>query len=232
MELRLNLPVLHASQVSDYLFTNREIEIKRSRFICSLARVEDADAARAAVAHARARFPDARHHCNAFVISREDSLPLLHSSDDGEPAGTAGKPMLDILTGLELIDVIAVVTRYFGGTLLGTGGLVRAYSESVREGLEGIEVMARHFLTRWQTTLPHHEAGRFMAEWASLGWQHTSHYEADGVHIEVYTNADLTQFIASRSSGTLRAEQHGQGYVEETVGAIEGGKVEYYPKSH
>lgn len=231
MELLPKLPLLQVGQAEHYSFGNREIEVKRSRFICSLARVGDAETARSALAHARATFPDARHHCNAYVISRAEALPLLHSSDDGEPAGTASKPMLDILTGLELVDVIAVVTRYFGGTLLGTGGLVRAYSDSVREGLEGVEVMARRSLARWHTTLPHHEAGRFMAEWSALGWQYSSTYEADGVSLEVYTNTNLAQFLASRSAGMLAAQPAGHGYVEETVGVIHGGKIEYYPQA-
>ena len=112
-----------------------EIEVRRSRFIATLARTDDEDGARALVAEVRAAHPQARHHCSAWVIAPPDANLAMHSNDDGEPAGTAGTPMLDVLRGSGLVDVAVVVTRYFGGILLGTGGLVRAYSSAVSEAL-------------------------------------------------------------------------------------------------
>ena len=113
-----------------------EIEVRRSRFITRLARVDDEDAARAVIASVRAAYPDARHHCLAFIVDVPDAQPVERSSDDGEPAGTAGMPMLEVLRGAGVSNVVAVVTRYFGGVLLGTGGLVRAYSDAVASSLE------------------------------------------------------------------------------------------------
>lgn len=112
-----------------------ETEVRRSRFLTTLARADDEDAARAVVADARRQWPDARHHCTAFVIETPDARPVERSSDDGEPAGTAGMPMLEVLRGSGVTNAVAVVTRYFGGVLLGTGGLVRAYSDAVATAL-------------------------------------------------------------------------------------------------
>lgn len=114
-----------------------QLEVKRSRFLARVARVDDEDAARAVIAGARATYPDARHHCSAFIVEVPGAQPVERSSDDGEPSGTAGTPMLEVLRGAELTQVVAVVTRYFGGTLLGTGGLARAYAGAVAAALEG-----------------------------------------------------------------------------------------------
>ena len=109
----------------------REITVERSRFIATIAHVESEAEAAEFVASKKAEYHDARHNCWAYVL--KDGLSRF--SDDGEPHGTAGKPMLDVLCGSELVDVCVVVTRYFGGVLLGTGGLVRAYSSAVKTAL-------------------------------------------------------------------------------------------------
>ena len=106
-----------------------ELEVKRSRFVCDVAPVASEDAARTVIEHVRAARRDARHHCTAFVLGPDGATQ--RSNDDGEPSGTAGAPMLDVLRGRGLTNVVAVVTRWFGGTLLGTGGLIRAYGEAV-----------------------------------------------------------------------------------------------------
>lgn len=108
---------------------NTEIEISRSRFLTRLERVDSEEAARAVIADVRAEHPRARHHCSAFVLGADGRVQ--RSNDDGEPGGTAGAPMLDALVSAGLSDVVAVVTRYFGGVLLGAGGLTRAYRSSV-----------------------------------------------------------------------------------------------------
>lgn len=110
-----------------------ELEIKRSRFLTRLRRVETEEAARAVVEDRRSAHFDARHHCSAFVLGPDGRT--ARSSDDGEPAGTAGVPMLQVLQKNGLTDVVAVVTRYFGGIKLGAGGLVRAYSDAVAAGI-------------------------------------------------------------------------------------------------
>lgn len=106
------------------------VEEKRSVFECWLRPVPDEAAARAVIEQARSTHWDARHHCSAFVLGPD--CAVRRSNDDGEPAGTAGAPMLEALVHAGLTDVVAVVTRWFGGTLLGTGGLARAYGDAVR----------------------------------------------------------------------------------------------------
>ena len=113
-----------------------EIEVRRSRFRTRLARVDSEDEARAVIADVRSTYPDARHHCSAFVVEVPGARPIERSSDDGEPSGTAGMPMLAVLRGAEASQVVAIVTRWFGGVLLGTGGLVRAYSDAVTAALD------------------------------------------------------------------------------------------------
>ena len=112
-----------------------EIEVLNSRFIASAEPVFSVEEARAFVARIRDEFPDATHHVPAFVVGHGASV-TAHCGDDGEPAGTAGRPALAVLQGSDLGDVAVVVTRYFGGRKLGTGGLVRAYGDAVRAVLE------------------------------------------------------------------------------------------------
>lgn len=110
-----------------------EIIEKKSRFIATVEPVHSEEEALAFIAGMKKKYWNASHNCWAFVVgSRQE---LQRCSDDGEPQGTAGRPMLDVLLGEDIHDAAVVVTRYFGGTLLGTGGLVRAYSKAVREGL-------------------------------------------------------------------------------------------------
>ena len=114
-----------------------EIVIQGSRFIATLAPVFSVDEAKAFLARIRAEFSDATHNVPAYIVGGGNSV-LAHASDDGEPSGTAGKPALAVLKGSGLGDVAVVVTRYFGGTKLGTGGLVRAYTQAVQEVVSSV----------------------------------------------------------------------------------------------
>jgi uncharacterized YigZ family protein len=114
-----------------------EIAVANSRFIATAGHTPSVEAAKALIAAVRAATPDASHHCYAFLVGYGASV-TAGMSDDGEPAGTAGRPMLAVLRGADLGDVTVVVTRYFGGTLLGTGGLVRAYGDAVKAALEAL----------------------------------------------------------------------------------------------
>ena len=118
-----------------------EIEEKKSRFIATIMPVSSEEEAASFIAKLKKQYWDARHNCSAFVIGANGEK--TRCSDDGEPSGTAGRPMLDVLTGEHVTNVCVVVTRYFGGTLLGTGGLVRAYSAAVRAGLENCEIIKK-----------------------------------------------------------------------------------------
>ncbi len=126
-----------------------ELVIKNSVFIGTAGHAPDVEAAQAFVARVRAKYPDANHHAWAYKLG-EGPKALIGSSDDGEPGGTAGRPMLSVLMGSDLCEVVVVGTRYFGGIKLGTGGLVRAYSSAAREVLKKLPTALRvlHWLAR------------------------------------------------------------------------------------
>ncbi|MDT8702837.1 IMPACT family protein [Kluyvera ascorbata] len=124
-------------------------EIKKSRFITLLAHTDGVVAAKAFVESVRAEHPDARHHCVAWVAGRPDDSQQLGFSDDGEPAGTAGKPMLAQLMGSGVGEITAVVVRYYGGILLGTGGLVKAYGGGVQQALNLLTTQIKTLLTEY-----------------------------------------------------------------------------------
>jgi uncharacterized YigZ family protein len=115
-----------------------EIEIKKSRFICHLKRVSTEKSARNFIADIKKIHWRASHNCSAFVVGK--NAEIERSNDDGEPSGTAGVPMLEVLKKSELVNVCAVVTRYFGGVKLGAGGLIRAYAQSVAQALVEIGI--------------------------------------------------------------------------------------------
>lgn len=126
-----------------YKGAQAELVEKKSRFIATVRPVSTEEEAVAFIDEMKKKYYDARHNCSAFVIGSKGEL--TRSSDDGEPSGTAGRPMLEVLTGSGIRNVAVVVTRYFGGVLLGTGGLVRAYSGAVKMALEQCETITRRF---------------------------------------------------------------------------------------
>ena len=141
-----------------------DLEIKRSHFLARAARADCEEEARAFIAAVRGDHPDARHHCSAYTVPSPGALPIERSNDDGEPPGTAGRPMLETLRAADLTATAVVVTRYFGGVLLGTGGLVRAYSEAAARALAAakrVRLTTRHL---WDVRLPVADAGRIEAE--------------------------------------------------------------------
>lgn len=119
-----------------------EIEEKRSRFIASIYYVETVEEAEEAIKQTKKKYYDAKHNCFAFRLDKDN---ISRFSDDGEPSGTAGSPMLNILEGRNLSNVLVIVTRYFGGILLGTGGLVRAYSDATIKAIENANIVSKVF---------------------------------------------------------------------------------------
>ncbi len=161
-----------------------EEAILRSRFITTAAPVTNVDEAKAFIAEIRAEFPDATHNCYAFAAGPPGSTAMAGMSDDGEPSGTAGRPMLAVVLGSGIGDLAVVVTRYFGGTKLGTGGLVRAYSGGVKAVLEVLPVREKvtyttvlasgpySCVTPVERLLPDHEATILNRDFAAdVTWQ-------------------------------------------------------------
>lgn len=137
-----------------------EIEEKKSRFIATLRPVETEEEAAAFIEEMKKKYWDARHNCSAFVIGKK--AELTRCSDDGEPSGTAGRPMLEVLLGEEVRNAAVVVTRYFGGTLLGTGGLVRAYTQAVKEGLKNSQRAVMRYGVRMELFSDYNGVGKIL----------------------------------------------------------------------
>lgn len=135
-----------------------ELVEKKSRFIANVRPVESEAEAVAFIDEMKKKYWDARHNCSAFVIGTK--AELTRCSDDGEPSGTAGRPMLEVLLGEGVRNVAVVVTRYFGGVLLGTGGLVRAYSGAVQEGLRSSVILTRQSGVRLEIRTDYTDLGK------------------------------------------------------------------------
>ena len=131
-----------------------EIVEKKSRFIANLIYVESEQQAQDKIKEIKKKYYDARHNCYAYRVIEEDNI-LQRSSDDGEPSGTAGAPMLNILERNDIANVLAVVTRYFGGILLGTGGLVKAYSEATLKSIDSNEIIEKGLGFEIQISTPY-----------------------------------------------------------------------------
>lgn len=193
-----------------------ELEISRSRFITNLKRVVSEEEARDEIARVKGVHPKARHHCSAFVIGPTGQIQ--RSNDDGEPSGTAGAPMLDALTSAGLSDVVAVVTRYFGGILLGAGGLTRAYRSAVAQAtLEATKVtraLRREvFVTASYQVAPliEAEARRFEMTVAE-----TQYLEAVTITLAVANSQieTIESFVAQLSSGEAEISFGDEKYVD------------------
>jgi uncharacterized YigZ family protein len=197
-----------------------EIEIKRSRFRCTLERVEDEPAARAIVDRLRREHWDARHHCSAFRIGPPPQT-VERSSDDGEPAGTAGAPMLEVLrghSGTGVSDVVAVVTRWFGGTLLGAGGLVRAYGDAVRAALVEAGTVRRTLVREHLLELGHADAGRIESELRARGIAVLDTAYGGGVVLTLGVPPDeeprLAGLLAELTAGAVETRVAGERWVD------------------
>lgn len=191
--------------------TDAELTEKKSRFLARLEPVADVAAADAVIHAARRAAPSARHHCSAMVIE-SGPAPITRSNDDGEPAGTAGMPMLIALQGAHLVDVVAVVTRHFGGIKLGTGGLARAYGDAVTAAIAEARLLRRTAMTVLTLRAGHAEAGsaehllrQVLA--AHGGTVEAPRYRAEGVElaglIPPDARAEVLAQLAAASAGAL-----------------------------
>lgn len=142
-----------------------EIIEKKSRFIATIRPVADEAEATAFIEEMKKKYWDAKHNCSALVIGSNNEI--TRCSDDGEPSGTAGRPMLEVLLGADVHNVAVVVTRYFGGVLLGTGGLVRAYQAAVKEGLANVKIATERAGKIVNLTMDYNEWGRVQSYLAS-----------------------------------------------------------------
>ncbi|MBA3275570.1 MAG: YigZ family protein [Chloroflexia bacterium] len=194
-----------------------EIEVRKSRFLCSLARVATECEARARIDDVRKRYWDANHHCTAWRIGAGGRLQ--RSSDDGEPAGTAGIPILDVLIHRGLSDTVAIVTRYFGGTKLGAGGLFRAYGSAVSTAIERAGIVERRPLHMIETAIAHADAGRVEHALRASGFSLSSvTYNAENVMIAVQVSPDQREpyraWLGEVTAGSADPHDAGVEYVD------------------
>ncbi|MFJ8669853.1 YigZ family protein [Streptomyces sp. NPDC093600] len=191
-----------------------ETEINRSRFICALAPVATEQEAQDFVARVRKEHPTATHNCFAYVIGADASVQK--ASDDGEPGGTAGTPMLQMLMRREMRYVAAVVTRYYGGVKLGAGGLIRAYGGVVGEALDALGTLTRQRFRLATVTVDHQRAGRLENDLRATGRGVREVRYGEAVAIEIgLPDADVEAFrawLAHVTAGAATLELGGEAY--------------------
>lgn len=189
----------------------RTTEIKRSRFVCALAPVREEDGAKEFLREQRKKHPDARHHCSAWVLG--DDRSTQRSGDDGEPGGTAGPPMLQALHRNEVTNAVAVVSRYFGGVLLGAGGLVRAYGGAVSAALEQVGTVPLRAVRVVSTTVDHGLAGKLENALRSAGHRIGGIDHGAGVRFDVHVPddevAEFETWLSETTAGAAAAERGG-----------------------
>ncbi len=197
-----------------------EVEVRKSRFIGHCFRVSDDAAARSIIDDTRKRYWDANHNCTAWRIGARGESQ--RTSDDGEPAGTAGTPMLEVLLHRELTDVLVIVTRYFGGIKLGAGGLIRAYGSTCSEVLDRAGVVERRPLHRLIAEVDHAAAGRFENMLRASEYELADvDYSATGVEFAVHLAPEslnaYEEWVAAATGGTAPVVDLGTFEVEVPI---------------
>lgn len=202
-----------------------EIEIKKSRFIATVSHTESEDEALSFIMDLKKKYWDATHNCYAYIIGTNN--PVMRCSDDGEPSQTAGKPMLDVLINKELTNLVVVVTRYFGGTLLGTGGLVKAYQSATIEGLNNSIIITKEPGIRMEVISDYNLIGKIQYYLGQENFHLISSEYTDTVKLDVMVPLNKTESfkkkITDLSNGTIKAKEIKQAYF-----AIIDGKVHLF----
>lgn len=181
---------------------------KKSRFIATVKPVKSEEEAIAFIESLKKKYWNATHNCSAYVIGEQ--FQIQRCSDDGEPSGTAGRPMLDVLLGEEIHDVAVVVTRYFGGTLLGTGGLVRAYSGSVQAGLAASQVITKLYGQKLAIQTDYTGLGKIQYILGQRGLTILKSVYTDKVELEVLLPEEQIQAVQAE----IREGTNGQAKME------------------
>ncbi|MBF0579276.1 YigZ family protein [Erysipelotrichaceae bacterium RD49] len=176
-------------------------EIKKSKFICVLSRIRSVEELKAFITRLKKEYPQASHYCSALKAGG-----LTHSSDDGEPSGTAGRPMLDVLLGSKGDEIGAVVIRYFGGTLLGKGGLVRAYSSSTALALENAKWILPRTLGFYQLEADYRISGKVESVLRSLNVEELNVTYGNAALYTFFAAEDPNPDLSKRFSGQIEAK--------------------------
>lgn len=186
------------------------MEIKRSRFITCFGTIGSKQAARTFIASVKIQYPDANHHCWAAISGVPDDVRQHDQSDDGEPKGTAGKPMLNVLQHSGLGNIVVVVTRYFGGIKLGAGGLVRAYTRAVSEPLKTLQTQTVRLSLPLTIELPYASLDAFEH------WLQSQHTEIVGKFFTQSVRLDLS-VPASEQAALIEKTRNLTGVVVKSI---------------
>lgn len=191
-----------------------ETEINRSRFLCTLAPAATEEEAQAVIARVRRAHADATHNCYAYVIGADASVQK--AADDGEPGGTAGVPMLQMLLRRDIRYAVAVVTRYYGGVKLGAGGLIRAYGGSVGEALDTLGTRTRRRFRLASVTVGHERAGRLQNDLRAAGRTIREVHYGERVTLDIgLPDAEVDAFrgwLADATAGEAEFRAGGEAY--------------------
>ena len=191
-----------------------EIIEKKSRFIAEVYPIESEEQAAQILEETRKKYWDARHNCYAYCIGKKQELKRC--SDDGEPSQTAGKPMLDVLTGAGLCDTVVVVTRYFGGTLLGTGGLVRAYTAAAKAGVEASEVIEKIPAVQFLVKVTYNQIGTLLYLLGQRGYSQLESEYAEDVSVRFLVplteRTSMEKQLLESFQGSAKTEIEDYGY--------------------
>lgn len=190
-DVSYNIPDLRPGEVFRV-----EQTIKRSRFIASVGHTPGVEEAKAFIEQIKAEFEDARHNCWAYCAGAAGSTDRIGASDDGEPHGTAGRPMLTAVTHSGIGEVTVVVTRYFGGILLGTGGLVKAYQSSVKMALEGVPTRVRTKTKRIKFSVEHRFVNQVLRKIEAVNGRILEKNFDMGADFDVEIPEDLAEIFA------------------------------------
>ena len=167
-----------------------ELIIQKSRFIAHIARTETEEAAQAFIGEIKKKHKDANHNCSAYLIGENDQIQK--ANDDGEPSGTAGVPILEVLKKRHLKDTTVVVTRYFGGIKLGAGGLIRAYGKTTSEGLISVGIVERKLMQVVSVSIDYSLLGKVENELRSSTYQIKDIHYVENVEIEAFVESSQT----------------------------------------
>lgn len=199
-----------------------EIIEKKSRFIAEVYPIESEEQAAQILEETRKKYWDARHHCWAYVLGRNPAAERM--SDDGEPAGTAGKPILEVIRGRKLTDVLVIVTRYFGGTLLGTGGLVRAYSSAAKQGLASSVIITKIPGVKLRLATDYAGLGKIQYIFGQRGIKILDSIYTDKVEIAALVPLDVLEAVKAEiregTNGQAGMEEGEQCYFAEVSGEV------------
>lgn len=199
-----------------------EIVEKKSRFIAHVSEAESVEEAQEFIETVKKRYWDARHNCSAFSIGEKN--PVTRCSDDGEPGGTAGKPILEVIEGSGIHNIVIVVTRYFGGTLLGTGGLVRAYTDAAKAGIENSVIIEKIPGVRMKLVTDYTDLGKiqYILAQNEVTVEHTDY--TDKVEIQALFSQDQKAFLIKTltegTGGRLKMEEGDEVYFAVLEGEI------------